>query len=78
MLPIKQISAGSNHVLAVSNTGMCFAWGDNEFGQLGLGNILSTRDNFVAKPTLLKNLLDKKILMTAAGRNHSLFLTELS
>ena len=31
----------------------------------------------MAKPTLLKDLLDKKILMTAAGRSHSLFLSEL-
>jgi alpha-tubulin suppressor-like RCC1 family protein len=78
VLPIKQISAGANHILCVANTGICLAWGDNEFGQLGLGTIISRRENFISKPTVLKDLLDKKILMTAAGRNHSLFLTELS
>jgi alpha-tubulin suppressor-like RCC1 family protein len=26
------------HCLAISNRGVIFAWGDNEFGQLGNGN----------------------------------------
>lgn len=59
--------------------GTCHSWGENEFGQLGLGKLLSSDDEatYVSEPTLLKDLLDKKILMTAAGRSHSLFLTEL-
>ena len=34
-------------------------------------------DNFVAKPTLMKDLMDKKMIMTACGRRHSLILSEL-
>ena len=65
-------------MLSVSVNGQCYGWGDNEFGQLGLGTLLQSDDGaFMAKPTLLKDLLDKKILMTAAGRSHSLFLSEL-
>ena len=77
-LQIKQISAGAHHVLAVSVDGQCYGWGDNEYGQLGLGRLLLDGDHCcVERPTLLKDLLDKKILMTASGRSHSLFLSEL-
>ena len=77
IIAIKQISAGANHVLAVSQDGRCFGWGDNEYGQLGLGRILAEDENLVPEPTLLKELTEKKILMAAAGGQHSLFLTEL-
>ena len=76
-LLIKQIAAGANHVLAVTSTGQVYAWGDNEFGQLGLGRLLGTESSYIETPTQLKDLLDKKIIMTAAGRSHTLFLSDL-
>lgn len=35
---IEHISAGMTHSLAVSDNGMVWAWGDNEYGQLGNGS----------------------------------------
>ncbi|MCB9498232.1 MAG: tandem-95 repeat protein [Erysipelotrichaceae bacterium] len=35
---IVEISSGSNHVLALDNLGNLFAWGKNDYGQLGNGN----------------------------------------
>ena len=39
--------------------------------------MVTDSSSFVEEPTPLKDLLDKKIIMTAAGRSHSLFLSEL-
>ena len=72
-MKIKHVSAGSYHVFAVTQDGMTFGWGRNDFGQLGIG---SKKDTAVSKPTRLKYLQDKKIVMTAAGEAHSLFLTD--
>ena len=33
--------------------------------------------SYIDKPTQLKDLIDMKIIMTAAGRSHSIFLTQL-
>lgn len=73
-MKIKHISAGQHHVFAVSTDGLAFGWGRNDFGQLGIG---TKKESAVTKPVRLKHLQDKKIVMTAAGESHSLFLTEL-
>ena len=36
-----KVSAGENHVLALSKDGGVYSWGNNGFGQLGLGNLKS-------------------------------------
>lgn len=43
-LPI-QISAGANHVCIVTENGNVKCWGGNNFGQLGIGNVLTKGDN---------------------------------
>ena len=70
---IKHIAVGAHHVLATSTTGLVFAWGNNETGQLGLGK----EKPIIEKASLVQELADKRIKMTAAGTNHSLFLAEL-
>lgn len=35
---IKSIAAGSGHVIAVNTDGIAYSWGNNNYGQLGLGN----------------------------------------
>jgi alpha-tubulin suppressor-like RCC1 family protein len=35
---IKQISCGCLHSMALTENGQVFNWGDNRFGQLGVGN----------------------------------------
>ena len=36
--PISMITAGDNHTCAISSTGTAYCWGDNIFGQLGIGS----------------------------------------
>jgi alpha-tubulin suppressor-like RCC1 family protein len=50
-----------------------FGWGRNDYGQLGTG---SKKDQTLMEPQLIKPLMDKKIIMTASGDNHSLFLSD--
>jgi alpha-tubulin suppressor-like RCC1 family protein len=59
------------HVCTVE--GLVFGWGRNDRGQLGIGKKAAV----VNSPTRLKSLADKKVLMTASGQTHSLFLTDL-
>ena len=40
---VVQLAAGDKHVLAVTQTGFCFAWGCGLFGRLGLGSHESHR-----------------------------------
>lgn len=35
---IKKVVCGYNHAMALTTKGDLYAWGDNEFGQLGIGN----------------------------------------
>ena len=35
---VSQLSAGYSHTLALKNDGTVYVWGDNTYGQLGLGN----------------------------------------
>ena len=35
---IKQISCGFGHTIALTKSGKIFVWGNNDGGQLGLGN----------------------------------------
>lgn len=43
---IARIAVGENHVLALSNDGYVYAWGNNSNGQLGNGDTSSTNEKF--------------------------------
>ncbi|MDR2152805.1 MAG: hypothetical protein LBO72_08290 [Helicobacteraceae bacterium] len=67
---IVTISAGGKHSFALDSDGKVYATGDNEYGQLGLGDRKS-RETF----TLVPDLSDKKIVAIVAGEWHSLALS---
>ena len=72
------ISGGDGHSIAVTDEGKVYAWGNNDFGQLGLGDYYNNRKN----PTLIDysnndfNFLDETIISVSAGYGHSLALTD--
>lgn len=41
---IKKMSAGSNHIVILTVNGLAFTAGDNEYGQLGKGDTISTHE----------------------------------
>ena len=51
--------------------GQLFSWGDNEYGQLGIGNLIPQSD-----PVLVCNLDDKIIKQVACGSAHCLAMTD--
>ena len=50
-IKIKKISVGAGHCLALSTWGECFSWGENDFGQLGLGK---ETNEIIGNPTKIK------------------------
>lgn len=62
------VVVGSSHCMAVGRGGDCFVWGDNESGQLGLGN-------FENKKVMCINNTFPSVAQICAGSNHSAVLT---
>ena len=69
---ISQISAGSDHSLALDSEGQIYAWGYNYYGQLGNGD--TTSSNTPVKVDTSGVLAGKTISQISAGSNHSLAL----
>ena len=67
---VTQVVCGTNHTMCVTATSLVFAWGDNKFGQLGLGDTRSRRS-----PALVNGLWALPVRQLAAGDTHSAALT---
>ena len=65
---ICKLTSGYGFVIALNKDGKCFSWGENKFGQLGLGENLW----IVNKPTLISTL--PPIIDFCCGRSHTIFL----
>lgn len=70
---IKMVASGSAacHSIIADIEGRCYTWGRNEKGQLGHGDL--TQRNM---PTLVEGLEGKNIIAAAAGKNHSVVVTD--
>ncbi|NJK45214.1 MAG: hypothetical protein HC933_13880 [Pleurocapsa sp. SU_196_0] len=66
----KVVSAGANQSLAINNNKFLFAWGSNEFGQLGLGNVGAGDKTRPATVTGIQDLLS-----VSAGGDFSMAMT---
>ena len=66
------VSAGYDHVLMLASDGCVYAWGNNEYGQLGIDN----GDAMLTSPTLVSALQNKDIVAVAAGTRFSLALSK--
>jgi alpha-tubulin suppressor-like RCC1 family protein len=73
---VTSIAAGSQHSLALKSDGTVWAWGSNEFGQVGGGNspVRSERVTQVRGPGDVGFLTG--VTDIAAGGNHTLALTQ--
>jgi alpha-tubulin suppressor-like RCC1 family protein len=66
-ITFRTVVAGSSHSLALDNKGKLYTWGNNEDGQLGLGD-----EEHRNIPTLVSKEITFKTI--AAGSSHSLAL----
>ena len=62
-----KVAAGSRHTLLIDSSGNVWAWGQNDYGQLGINNQTQQLE-----PVKVSNL--SNIVAVAAGDNHSLAL----
>lgn len=70
-----QVAVGQYHSCALLESGQVVCWGDNEYGQLGLGNTVNMGDNETALEAA--NLgPDTKALQIGAGDDHTCALLD--
>ena len=69
---VTHFSCGARHVIAIQNSISAFSWGDNQYGQLGLG-LGST--NKVNNPQRIVSVSGREILECYAGDDVSVILT---
>ncbi|CXI41575.1 regulator of chromosome condensation, putative [Plasmodium berghei] len=67
---IRKISCGLEHIIALMHNYNIFVWGNNKYGQLGIGD--TTKE--ISTPLLV--YFNEKVIDIACGNNHSIFLTE--
>jgi len=72
-VPLAGVACGGNHTLVVTRSGAVFAWGSNNHGQLGLGDLTDR-----IWPTQVSTLRNLKVLPggVKAGLEHTVALTE--
>ena len=70
---VTAIASGENHTLALTSDGQLFAWGNNEFGQLGDGTGFHRLTPVAV--VMSGALAGKTVSAIAAGYHHSLALT---
>jgi alpha-tubulin suppressor-like RCC1 family protein len=72
--PVVQVAAGFSHSLALTSTGQLYAFGSNEFGQLGSPGNSGTANPTMPTPVVLPGATGP-VRQIAAGAFHSLALT---
>jgi alpha-tubulin suppressor-like RCC1 family protein len=70
-IDFRQVACGSFHTLALTASGQIWAWGWNEFGQLGLNDIQNRRH-----PERLVEFSARNIRKIACGETHSICLSD--
>lgn len=65
---VSSVVCGENHILVVSITGALYAWGINEFCQLG---IVSPEANVLRSPIRIDLPFSRRVVRAAAGGMHS-------
>lgn len=68
-----QVVAGGDHTCVLMGDGTVRCWGHNQFGQLGLGHILTIGDepNEMPPPKTPLDAADKPVIQLAAGYRHT-------
>ncbi|XP_063773192.1 probable E3 ubiquitin-protein ligase HERC3 isoform X2 [Pseudophryne corroboree] len=69
---IIHVACGQSHSVALNNQGQLFSWGAGSEGQLGL----STTEQSIPVPRLIKKLNQQKILQVSCGSQHCLALSD--
>ncbi|KAJ2004585.1 hypothetical protein GGI04_000767 [Coemansia thaxteri] len=71
---VRAIGCGSYHSFAVTRAGAVYAWGLNNFRQLGLADADGADQEIIHEPTLVRALDGAAVARIAGGEHHSLAL----
>ncbi|XP_053088383.1 probable E3 ubiquitin-protein ligase HERC6 isoform X2 [Pangasianodon hypophthalmus] len=69
-IPVVQVACGNFHSLALTKGGEVFSWGQNKYGQLGLGKSVDLQP----EPALVRFLVGVPVIQISAGGAHTLAL----
>ena len=69
---VKMVAGGLSHSFALKNDGTVWAWGDNQYGQLGNGSIPTDSPYYLSKAVQVTGLTN--VTAIAAGGGHSIAL----
>ncbi|KAB5581409.1 hypothetical protein PHYPO_G00175350 [Pangasianodon hypophthalmus] len=69
-IPVVQVACGDFHSLALTKGGEVFSWGQNKYGQLGLGKSVDLQP----EPALVRFLVGVPVIQISAGGAHTLAL----
>ena len=70
---VKSVSAGEEHTVALKNNGTVWAWGSNEFGQLGDGEVVPQLP-IIYNPIPVQVVDLINVETVSAGENHNIAL----
>jgi alpha-tubulin suppressor-like RCC1 family protein len=71
-ITISDMCCGGGHTIVLTNSGGVFAWGVNNYGQIGIEN----EGKVQLAPIKLIGFNNKSVVKITTGNNHSLALTE--
>ncbi|KAJ2786941.1 hypothetical protein GGI15_001102 [Coemansia interrupta] len=71
---VQAIGCGAYHSFAVTRDGAVYAWGLNNFFQLGLDASDASGAEVVHEPTRVAALADKRVVQISGGEHHSMAL----
>ena len=69
---VQALSHGKNHTIGLTRSGNAYTWGQNDFGQLGLGH----HDDIEVPSRLAGSLVGKRVRAAECGDHHTIVLTE--
>ncbi|XP_053477990.1 probable E3 ubiquitin-protein ligase HERC6 [Ictalurus furcatus] len=69
-IPVVQVACGNFHSLALTKGGEVYSWGQNKYGQLGLGKSVDLQP----EPALVRALVGVPVIQISAGGTHTLAL----
>ena len=73
-LSVVAVGAGTNHSIVAAGDAL-FVWGNNQYGQLGCGEV---HDKPVCAPMMLRWLENVTVTQLTCGNNHSIVVTNQS
>ncbi|KAJ2398101.1 hypothetical protein GGI23_003308 [Coemansia sp. RSA 2559] len=75
IVDIEHIGCGAYHSFAVAKDGSVYAWGLNNFHQLGLSRSEGGNEGVVYEPTAISALKNAGVVKISGGEHHSMALT---